>query len=82
MGPNKQRRATARRKKRQQELRHLMRLREQALNYEGMSATRVARMSPEEVARVVRSGRQRRMRMVSPFDGIALAMAAASAVRR
>lgn len=76
----KQSRATAKRKKKQHDRRHLESLRERAMDFEGMSARRVVDMSKEYLERVVSSSRRRRL--VSPFDGIALALAAASVSNR
>lgn len=74
--PTKQARATARRKERQREQRCVDDLRERALGFEGMNARGIVRMSPEALERAVASGKRRRM--VTHFDGIALALAAAS----
>lgn len=77
--PNKRRREkrkTKARKDRQAAARRLERLRENAMNFEGISAPRALRMSPEALERTVRLGRRRRM--VTPFDGIALALGAAT----
>lgn len=75
-GRNHQRRKTQQRKDRQAETRRVQLLRERAMQFEGMSANRVVRMSTEELERVISSNL--RYRMVSHFDGIALALAAAS----
>ena len=71
-GTNKNR--TKYRKARQAEQRRLEQLRDRVMGLADIDASRVAHMSPQELERRAKHGG--RMRMVTPFDGIALALAA------
>lgn len=73
---NYHKRRTKERKARQAEARRVDRLRHRVMRFAGMYAERVARMSVNELE--WRDKSNSRVRMVTPMDGLALAMAAMS----
>lgn len=71
---------TKERKARQHKAARVQRMRQRLMQFESMSATRVARMSVQELESQL--SRPHRRKMVTPMDGLALAMAASGLLRR